>query len=258
LIKQDEIHIHILSLSAEPAFVPDADLLLLLPLSEREQYRLFGSENRRLEFLWSRLLVRRLLAGYLERKMGEIRLIRGEAGKPFVENSRLQFNFSHTDQLIACSVGWRPVGIDVEKMELSAGRGRPWPLLMERYFSPEEYRSVFSQPSHLRAAAFFRIFTMKEAYIKARGLGLKIPLSRFTVPVSLQEPFLGPWEFFTEALGSDSYCLSHAAHNPDRAALQYRVYDWNEERVASTLRNSNSLDGAIPVLKGHSRIGTLV
>jgi len=258
LIKRDEIHIHILSLNGGSAFNPVADFLSLLTLPERRQYGLFGSENRHREFLGSRLLVRWLLAGYLEREMGEIQLIRGKRGKLFVENSTLQFNFYHTDRMIVCSVGRRPLGIDVEKIDSSAGKGRPWPLLAERYFSPEEYQILFSQPSESRARAFFKIFTMKEAYIKALGLGLSLPLSRFTVPVPPQEPFLGPWEFFTQVLGSDEYCLAHAVHNPDRAALEYRIYGWNEERLAAILRNTDSWDGEAPTLKSHSKSGILV
>jgi 4'-phosphopantetheinyl transferase len=103
----DEIHIHILRVGTGSSTEPLEGLLSLLPSNEREQYRRFESESRRLEFLLSRLLVRRLLATYLNSEMCDLKFGTRDWGKPFVEASDLQFNLSHKCDLIACSLSRR-------------------------------------------------------------------------------------------------------------------------------------------------------
>jgi len=106
------------------------------------------------------------------------RFTQGPHGKPSIEGrTDLHFNISHCRGLTACVLRFgRPVGIDVEWL------GRPAPIeVAQRFFSDAETNWLLRQPGPERHEAFFRLWTLKEAYIKAKGLGLAQPLRDFTV-----------------------------------------------------------------------------
>jgi 4'-phosphopantetheinyl transferase len=99
-------------------------------------------------------------------------------GRPEIAapTSALRFNLSHTAGLAACAVAdGRDVGIDVEDITRERSRG-----LAERVFSRREQNSLRDLPAQERARGFFELWTLKEAYLKARGLGLAIPLGAFS------------------------------------------------------------------------------
>ncbi len=131
----------------------------------------------------------------------------GPHGKPAVaERDDLHFNLSHCRGLVACALSRSgPVGLDVEWL------GRPAPLeVAERFFSASETRWLLERPDHARHDAFFRIWTLKEAYIKAVGLGLSQPLGEFSVSVprlklAFARPGMGDasaWRFHQEMIGT--------------------------------------------------------
>jgi len=131
----------------------------------------------------------------------------GPHGKPAVAGrTDLHFNLSHCHGLVACALRLeRPVGLDVEWL------GRPAPVeIAEHFFSPDEIEWLQRLPVPERQFGFFRLWTLKEAYIKAVGLGLSQPLRDFTVSVdtldvSFANPALGDthtWRFHQESLES--------------------------------------------------------
>lgn len=228
----NEIHIHFLRYG--PDFAPEENLVSLLPLEEQERCRGFGMESRRLEFLGSRLLVRRVLAHYLGRE-GELPIRFPGLGKPFVEGFPLRFNLSHTEGLVACSFAWNEVGIDVEKTDI---RARPhWPLLARRYFSPAEQDFLFSRPPETQPGFFFRIFTMKEAALKVRGWGWG-SAGRLTVPLPVRErSFEYPWDYCVGEIPGD-YCLAHVAEAPEGEPFHYLSHYWEPGALAQTFQRA--------------------
>ena len=84
-------------------------------------------------------------------------------------------NLSHTDGLVALAVAKTPVGVDVEDLQR---RGRTVEL-SDRFFAPSEARALRALPEAAQRSRFFDLWTLKEAYIKARGQGLAIPLASF-------------------------------------------------------------------------------
>jgi 4'-phosphopantetheinyl transferase len=233
----DEIHIHFLRL--HDGLTPLSSFLSRLSPDESGQYHRFEGKDRRREFLASRLMIRRLTAGYLNKGLGDVTFGYSEKGKPFVKGSALHFSLSHSGPWVACSFGWREVGIDVEKMDPS---GRPdWVPLAKRYFSLPEYQYLYSQPPDRRPLAFLRIFTRKEAYVKALGLGLGLPFESFTVPLPPQgraQP--GSFEYFTPLGDEEGYCLSHVAQNNENIPLRYQTHYWDEALLADALRKATS------------------
>jgi 4'-phosphopantetheinyl transferase len=102
-----------------------------------------------------------------------------------VGTPRLAFNVSHSDGLIACLVGLdREIGIDVE----NRGRARRALEIAERFFSATEAAALRRVAENERHTRFLEYWTLKEAYLKARGTGLRLPLESFSLHVEEGAP----------------------------------------------------------------------
>ena len=152
-------------------------------LSREEQQRAlrFRPERSRNDFVLTRGTLRILLAQYLDISSQEIRFRYQEHGKPILEGeSDLRFNVSHTDGLaLMAFVRQRALGVDVEKL----GREIEAEQLAERFFSEPERQALRHLKGRELQVAFFRCWTRKEAYIKAKGNGLSMPLHQFDVSI---------------------------------------------------------------------------
>jgi 4'-phosphopantetheinyl transferase len=86
------------------------------------------------------------------------------------------FNLSHTSGAVACVIAGEPlVGVDVEAMD----RAGSTTDIAARFFAPPEVEVLHRLPAAAQRDCFFRFWTLKESYIKARGLGLTLPLDQF-------------------------------------------------------------------------------
>jgi 4'-phosphopantetheinyl transferase len=148
----------------------------------------FKFPGDREHFMAAREALRRILAGYLGAAAETLQFSYGAQGKPALEGSfardGLDFNLAHSRglALIAVSRG-RRLGIDLEWIRPDvADEG-----IAERFFAPAEVQKLGALRREDRDLAFFRCWTRKEAYIKARGEGLSIPLNSFSVSLSPEE-----------------------------------------------------------------------
>jgi 4'-phosphopantetheinyl transferase len=110
-------------------------------------------------------------------------------GKPSLaemsESDGLSFNVTHAEGMALYAITRnRAVGIDVESIQ----RQMEWESVAERFFSPYEVRMLKAVPPDMRHIAFFNCWTRKEAYIKARGMGLSLDLASFDVSLTPGEP----------------------------------------------------------------------
>ena len=157
-----------------------------LSLDERHRADRFRFENLRSSYALSRGGLRFLLAHYLGCPPNEIELICGPKGKPALRNSsRLRFNTSHSGQLAlyAFTLGCE-LGVDVEHLrKLDDAES-----IAARFFATVEVSELLSLKPEDRGLAFFRCWTRKEAYVKAVGDGLAIPLNRFQVTLLPEAP----------------------------------------------------------------------
>lgn len=224
-LRPDEIGIHLLRIGMGPLLGQENRLLTFLPQEERERLAGLEREEQRREFLWSRLLMRLVLSFYLDMEPDEFEFGYGTHGKPFLRSFPwVQFNLSHTDGLIAYSVGLRRMGVDVEKTGENTGKN--WNLLAERFFSKREKKSLFSSGRKTQRRLFYQIFTRKEAGLKAEGSGLSRPLGHFPVPITLrQKSTCGGWTYFTKFLEPGGYCLTQAVER-SRGLSRYRFFEW--------------------------------
>lgn len=156
----------------------------VLSADELERAERYRFDQHRNEFILTRAVLRTVLASYTAQSPESLSFDYSAQGKPALRNgpSDLRFNVSHTEGLaVLALVREREIGVDAEKI-------RPQPdaqKLAKRFFSPQEQRFLEKLSGDQLQKAFFRCWTRKEAYIKAKGEGLSIPLHAFDV--SLEE-----------------------------------------------------------------------
>src|ERR1700680_234009 len=184
ILQDDEVHVWLVDLIA---WEKAADSLLeLLEPAERERAARFKFPGPRNQFVISRALLRLALGRYLGIEAREIRFRTTKNEKPeLAANSALndlRFNLSHTDGATVFAITRRrQVGVDVERIRMDTNAME----LAERFFSHPEVEWLRSQPASEQIPAFFTCWTGKEAYIKAHGEGLSMPLSSFgALPVA--------------------------------------------------------------------------
>jgi 4'-phosphopantetheinyl transferase len=189
--------------------------LSLLSTAEHAQRDRLRFDALKRRYLLTRALVRTALSQRVPIiAPAEWRFAQNAYGRPFIADppdpaGRLRFNVSHTDTLVVMVLASGcEVGIDVECTQ------RPAPLdVAQRFFSRTESADLAGLPPQHQAARFWDLWTLKESYIKARGMGLSLPLDAFTFHVGdarvsmqveprLEDPGSG-WHFWQFALPGD-------------------------------------------------------
>jgi 4'-phosphopantetheinyl transferase len=213
----------------EPEFPAAPALLELLDQSERARADRFRFVQDRNSYIAAHALLRAMLAETGGLAPSEWRFEIAAGGKPEIDRSLgrpdLRFSLSHARGMAACAVGrFDDLGVDVEDCR------RPVPILelARRFFAPAEVALIAGEAAVQRNAAFFRLWTLKEAYLKATGQGILAPLDAFAFsldPVAISflsaesdEP--GVWQF-AEVEPAPSYRLALAVHHPRADPLQF-------------------------------------
>jgi 4'-phosphopantetheinyl transferase len=181
-LTSSDIHLSVIFCSeiADPALL--ARYRQLLSPDELEQQQRFRQPEDRHRYLLTRALLRTALSGYSSVPAAEWSFARDTFGRPHITNqhpdaAQISFNISHTREVILLGITQRvALGVDIEHLQERADGLQ----LAERYFSVHEAASVRALPESLQQGRFFEYWTLKEAYIKALGRGLSIPLSRFS------------------------------------------------------------------------------
>lgn len=183
-LEPDEVHVWLAKLDHHEA----GSLRVLLAADEISRADRFHFAKDRDHFIVARGLLRKLLAAYLGADAAALRFAYAEKGKPALADSRpgaINFNLAHSHGgvLYAFSRS-REVGIDLEFIREDFEGEK----IAGRFFSAAEIETLEMLPLELRQQAFFECWTRKEAYIKARGEGLSMPLDEFDVSLRPGEP----------------------------------------------------------------------
>jgi len=181
----------------------------------------FYSDLDRITYIGAHWLLRNALAETGGLPPSHWRFVKGKHGKPQIDAALarpdLRFNLSHSKGLVACVVATgAPIGIDVELIS-SAHSGLD---IASRYFSADEIALLRSRPLHEQPQTFFRLWTLKEALVKATGEGLHRSLDSFS---SLSTR---PLSYFIHAMASgpmDGYFLSIARPHVTRWQLPSNI-----------------------------------
>jgi 4'-phosphopantetheinyl transferase len=183
----DEVHVW----RVDIAGATDAGGLETLSATERARADRFHFPADRDRFVASHVALRAILASYLDAAPAALAFGESAHGKPFVEapdaGRALRFSLSHSGDIAVVAVSrGHEVGVDVERVRsLDDLDG-----FAARYFSPAERDALARMPSGERQRAFFQIWTLKEAYLKACGEGLLRALDAFDVTVGDAPPRL--------------------------------------------------------------------
>ncbi|HEY9662619.1 MAG TPA: 4'-phosphopantetheinyl transferase superfamily protein [Allocoleopsis sp.] len=184
-VHQEAVHLWQVNLD-----LPEDCVEQLIPLlSADEQLRAGRFAQVRLQhrFIVGRGILRLLLASYLKMAASEVAFVYGKHGKPDLAPSAplpIGFNVSHSHQLALYAMTFdRTIGVDLEQMRPMSNVEQ----LAQRFFSAQEYEFLKTVPSHLRSEVFFRLWTCKEAYLKATGEGLA-GLQQVEVTLALDSP----------------------------------------------------------------------
>lgn len=177
--------VNIYSARLEPDAARLEALHAILSPEERERAARFHFPEHQKHFIGCRGILREILSGFLEIPPAELRFTYNAYGKPGVPDSTLRFNVSHSGGWAMFAVTQaREVGIDLERINERTAIE----LIPARFFSARETAQLRALPVEQQTHAFFRCWTRKEAYIKARGLGLSLPLDSFDVSLAPGEP----------------------------------------------------------------------
>ncbi|MGH9365948.1 MAG: 4'-phosphopantetheinyl transferase family protein [Thermoanaerobaculia bacterium] len=181
----DEVHVWRCALDVSDGEIARMERTLASDEREKAAYfRFFWDRNR---FIAGRGTLRAILAQYSNRKPEQLRFLYGPYGKPRLagepDREGIRFNLAHSRGLALYAFArGREVGIDVEFVRPELGGEE----IARRFFSPVELAGLAGHSETARPEAFFRCWTSKEAYLKARGEGLSFPLDQFTVSTSLE------------------------------------------------------------------------
>ncbi len=178
----------------------------VLSKPDRRKINRFIFKKDKTTCLATRALVRFVLSRYSNIPPKDLQFIKNKYGKPKLKSKHgkppLQFNISHSGRITACAVTLnQEIGIDVEDVSRKVNLN-----IADRFFSEKESSYLKSLPDHLKTQSFLEIWTLKEAYIKAKGMGLSIPLNKFSFEIQGEKTSIhfekplndkpGNWTFF--------------------------------------------------------------
>jgi len=217
------------SLKLEPAAVPGAESTLSADESQRAAKFHFDKDRHR--FIASHVALRNVLSRYLDREPQQIDFTVGEYGKPAITSDiNLEFNLSHSGNYALITVAREhKVGIDVERFRQDMETDK----IARRFFSEKENSELMGLPLEQKLIGFFNCWTRKEAYIKAHGLGLSLPLDSFDVSLTPNEPAIlratrpdsleaSHWTLLSLDI-EDQYAGTLAVQGRD---MEFRFWDW--------------------------------
>jgi 4'-phosphopantetheinyl transferase len=178
-LQQKSIHLWKIDLTT----LPGHNAIFFAHLSEEERFRATAFKNSGDcdRYIRVRGIVRTILGYYLGEKARNVTIKYNSFGKPYHKTNQVFFNVSHSSEmaLLAVSIS-AEVGVDLELIDKTLD----FAPIVERFFSETEKKAIHALPPEVKLEGFYKIWTRKEACIKAIGKGLAYPLACFSVPLA--------------------------------------------------------------------------
>ncbi|MEJ8546678.1 4'-phosphopantetheinyl transferase family protein [Brevibacillus borstelensis] len=199
----------------------------VLDQEEKAVYESYRVDFKKVEFLVGRMLLKRIIGQKLGIFPKEVRFIKNEYGKLFLDSGNLAgsikrplfFNLSHSDRMLVCAFSEiEKTGIDVEAVKKDCCFE-----VMRSVFVPKEIAFVKQQgtPS-MKREAFYRLWTRKEAVMKALGKGFSLQPLSFSVPLAGGRVEVQPFSYYTFA-PLEGYMVSAAIESEEGEEILYEV-----------------------------------
>jgi 4'-phosphopantetheinyl transferase len=155
-------------------------LLLLIDIEHRSKIEKIINKEDKVKSLLSFILVRNVINQELKISNERIVIKKSKFGKPYLYGFKcFNFNISHSGDLIVCVTDNKPIGIDIEEI-----KPINYECIAKNFFTISEFNYILNDDSEASLSKFYKIWTLKESYIKADGRGLSIPLTSFSIEVS--------------------------------------------------------------------------
>ena len=219
--------IHILKVNINKSEL-DLSSIFSKVLSEDEKQRAtrLRSEKDRKRFVVSRGLLRENLGRYMDTNPADISFKYNRHGKPAINDdlnsANIKFNVSHSRDLAIYAVCLnKEIGVDVEYIRDVGSADK----IIERFFTEDEKRYYYSLPEDSKRHAFFTLWTRKEAYSKARGMGIGLPLKDFDlnlVPNNQNRENKSKWSLIDFDIDKD-YLAALATEGTNMEICHYEI-----------------------------------
>jgi 4'-phosphopantetheinyl transferase len=203
-------------------------------LNEQEKQRAdtFQQPLLRNRYIAVRAITRHVLANYLSAQPADLQFSLGEYGKPDLISDSLYFNISHTDHLLLIAVGNLPdIGVDIELIKTRSNMDG----MAKRCFAESEFQFWQPLPEPQSQETFYRLWTKKEAFVKAIGRGIALGLNRCEIEsqkdgqiISIPEDYglACDWKI-TEIPVIANFCAALVTPNLE-FELRQRLFDSNQ------------------------------
>lgn len=187
----DEIHVWEIALTSETEAAPEGSCCL--SPDELARAARFHFPHHRARWIAAHRALRQIVSRYVGARPEALQFASNAHGKPALapaaSDRRVEFNLTHSEDLALLAVAQEDIGIDVEYLRDSCD----WDRLADRVFTAQEW-SQLERPDDEedKSHRCYALWTAKEAYIKARGLGMSLPLRKFSVPLPNTNHVAGP------------------------------------------------------------------
>jgi 4'-phosphopantetheinyl transferase len=209
----DEIHVYLLSFSALISSGQCQMARSLLSKDENEYLSRIKAPQRRIEYIFGHFILKKILSYYLQVPVSTISIQADKAGKLHLIGEylvpNLGFNISHSGDIFALSICKQgEIGIDVE--EINTRILPDIDSIARCHFSSVERNILIESHPQTRLNHFFRMWTLKEATLKATGVGLNIPLTLINLATPCEYYYINWWNsnettFIKHVIGKTSY-----------------------------------------------------
>lgn len=155
-----------------------------ISLDKKSRIEKFIYKKDKIRALIGEILLKVIINQEIGLKVEDIAFDKNSYGKPHLVNcDKFHFNISHSGEFVVCAVDDKPIGIDVEEE-----RDIKFEEIADSFFTEKELHYIMKEDSEPSLSKFYRIWTLKESYIKCCGKGLSIPLKSFSIDINNDEP----------------------------------------------------------------------
>ncbi len=187
LINPNAIHLWVIPLDGTNR--PLEDFRSILSNEEKEQWERFSFSDLQRRYAIAHVRMREIISDYIKIKPSDITFTTNVFEKPFLVEanglSNIYFNLSHSHDIAVLAITQsRKVGVDVERLKPL----NDYMKIAGRYFSPGEINALKQMKGRRACQAFIQLWAGKEAFIKAHGEGISLPLNQFSLENLIEHP----------------------------------------------------------------------